>query len=159
MAIGDSFPLEKRKAYVERNLKAWSVIYLYCESISPPHDKFLLIVSASPYVLYFFINTEPYELAKSNPKMKETQVPIDVKEHPFLSYDSFIDCSRLLSLPTYEVERQLVADVGRVKGVISDAIQAKVLEAVRKNRVMSPRKKKMILEQLLSKTPRRGGRA
>ena len=157
MVIGDSFPPDKRKAYIDRSLKAWRVIYLYCDFIPSPHDKFLLIVNGSPYILYFFISSEPYNLALSNPKMKGTQVSIDVKDHPFLSYDSFIDCSRIGSLPIYEVERQLIADVGRIKGVLSAAVQAKVLEAVKNNARMSPREKKMVLG-CLSGGHRRGSK-
>lgn len=158
MAVGDSFPPEKRKAYVDRNLKPWTIIRLYCAIIADPHDKFLVVVSVVSCLVYFFINSRPYTLAESNPKWKDTQVCIDTKNHPFLDHDSFIDCSRVLSLPIYEVERQLVADISRIHGVVSDAVQAKVIQAVRKNTTISGGKKKAILENLSRKMSPQGGK-
>ena len=158
MPVGDSFPPEKRKAYVDRNLKPWTIIRLYCAFITDPHDKFLVVVSAVPYLVYFFINSRPYRLAESKPGWKDTQVRIDTKNHPFLDYDSFIDCSRVQSLPIHEVEKQLVADISRIHGVVSDAVQAKVIRAVKENVTISRGKKKAILESLSRKMSSQGGK-
>jgi len=68
----------------------------------------------------------------------------------------FIDCSRVQSLPIYEVERQLVTDVGRIHGVVSSAVQAKVIQAVKKNTTISRGAKRAILESLSRKISSRG---
>ena len=59
MVLGDSFPDNKKRDYVDRSLVPGMIVRLFCPFTSPPKHKFLLLLSMNPNPVFFIINTQP----------------------------------------------------------------------------------------------------
>jgi len=129
MVLGDSFPSSLREAATEQRLVPGAVLYL---EVTFPEDsntkeKYLVIVATvEPDVLALVINTEVHPFVASKPELARCQLVIDKAGHPFLSYDSFLACHKTLSLPHAQVVGDLVSDMSRYRGEISEQMRTQI---------------------------------
>lgn len=54
-----------------------------------------------------------------------------MSDHPFLKRDSYLACEKLLRLRRDEVLRELIRNVGAIRGQISDVVKEQVVAAVK----------------------------
>lgn len=148
MVLANSLPPAQRKQYIGRQLEPWRILYLFCQFTHPPKEKFLLVIETTPDLRFFVINSRISKLIESQPKMRGTQVRIDAASHPCLLYDSIVDCSRVYAVTREDAERQLMADLGRIKDPASAALRPLVIQAVNGNPRMTRREKREILRCL-----------
>ena len=57
------------------------------------YDKFAIVARTDPEVLMLMICTEVAAFARNNDRLLRSHVSIDRASHPFLDYDSWIDCN------------------------------------------------------------------
>ncbi len=69
--------------------------------------------------------------------MLQCQVELTKDTHGFLRTDSFLDCTRVYSIPAQEIERHLVADMRQIRGEVGAGERTAVIEAIRKSRLIT----------------------
>ena len=149
MGLGDFFPEGERQKSIKRQLTTGTILYLHCIFTTPPKDKYLLLlVSGNPDYRFFVINTHINDFIKNRQSLKDSQVSLPVSEHTFLDHDSFINCSEIRHLSMKNVESQLIDDMSRIKGEISEPVRTEIINAVTDARTLSKIEKKEIIDQL-----------
>jgi len=147
--LGDGFPAEKRRAFVEKKLVPGCVVRIevrFPETIKP---KFLVLVADDDldYCL-FIVNSTIHPFIAARPHLLKCQVKIDVSGHGFLKRDSYLACDKLLRLRRDDVLREVTANVGAIEGQISDAVKDQVIAAVKFATTLSHAEKAKILGSL-----------
>ena len=148
MVLGDRFPEIERLASVRRQLTPWRVIRIFCHFTSPPKDKLLVIGRMGSDVQVLVINSELSNYVLARPDLKRCQVELDATGHRFLRVDSFLDCGQVYLVRAEDVERQLVEDMGRIRGEVSVHVRPAVLEAIRTSRTLTRQQKAQLLSSL-----------
>ena len=150
MILADHFPLDVKLKTIKENLQPGRVVYLFCEFIIPkPKDKYLLVCCIDPLPLFFVINSEVSDFIKERDHLLRCQAKLDVATHDFLDHDSYIACHEAKSEFTGgDISKQLLSDMGRIKGMISNDVRDQVLAAVKACTVLPSREKVWILKAL-----------
>jgi hypothetical protein len=147
--LGLMMPAGARRALLDRRLKPGTVILLEVTfPTGTTKEKFLVLVASDADDLYFVINSNPSRLITRNPDLLRCQVTIDAASHPFLNYDSHIDCTQLLRLPRAKVLDDLVALPDRVKCTASANVLEQIAAAVKRAPTLSTREQTLIVEAL-----------
>ncbi len=150
MVLGEHFPEPERLASVRRQLSPWRVIRLFCHFTSPPKEKLLVVVRVAADVHVLVINSAIPPFIKARPDMVQCQVRLSKTRHGFLRIDSFLDCTRVYSIPAQEIERRLVADMRRIQSQVASDERPAVIEAIRKSRLIAKGLKAILLASLES---------
>ena len=149
--VGDGFPAEKRRAFVERRLIPGCVVRLQVKFPETTKPKFLVLVADDdPDYCLFIINSRIHPFISSRPHLLKCQVRIEASEHDFLGKDSFLACDKLLRLRRDDVIRELIANVAAIEGNISDDAKNEVIAAVKFAITLSPAEKAKILASMES---------
>jgi hypothetical protein len=127
---------------------AGSIYLVYCGHITDPKDKFCLVVATEPKLRYFFINTEPSPLAANNAKLAPTQVRILRAEHPFLAYDSWVDCRDPQGGRLEDWQEEVAQDAQRVKGQASPALLGAVIASIEASPTIAAKQAEQMLAEL-----------
>ena len=94
--LGDLFPLQEREIFCKRNLIRGAVIRTQAEETIPPKIKCFVVwglVESFNKIGVSFINREIAFIKKT--WLQALQFPLLSKNNPFLSRNSFLDCSRI----------------------------------------------------------------
>ena len=111
-------------------LKAGCVVKVFAAHITPPHNKYYVIVSLEPLVLGVFINSEVNAYIKRRPALLNAQVKVLQIEHGFLTYDSWLDCSDVHTFTRQYLDREVRTNPSALLGVLSASAQADMLRVV-----------------------------
>ncbi|MFK5915551.1 MAG: hypothetical protein QM484_14385 [Woeseiaceae bacterium] len=130
MTLGDHFPKKGKKDFIKQNLVEGNVIYLHVNHTIPPKEKYLLIGHVDDCIRVFTINSEIHPFIKSKEHLLSGQILLNKSDHEFLDHDSYINCTEIVDIPVEDVEGQVIDDMSRIKGSISDGTREKVLSAV-----------------------------
>ena len=124
-----------------------TVIYLEVRFRRGPRNKYLVVVEWASDVHCLIVNSEinPYY---GHGAFKDYYVLIDQKTHPFLKKDSYVDCNEVRKLIVADVEHDIQMDQDCVKGVISDGLRERIIEAVSGTPCLSPYEKQRYAEAL-----------
>ncbi len=118
-------------------IQAWQVYFIYnCRLTDPPKDKFVIITCFNPNPCGFFINTELTQFTKNSPRLRPCHILIAAIEHPFLQYDSWVDCQDVKSFQE--------AELFSLRGTVSASTKQAVLNAVEICPVLRRRFKNLI---------------
>lgn len=151
MSFGDLFSPAARLASIRRQLAPGRVLYIHCDFTVPyPKDKYLLLAAIEPRLIFIVINSGERELVKTNPRWHAAQVPLFAAHYDFLEHDSVVDCTNAQEMTQEEVERQLILDMTRIKGRLSQDTLALVIDAVTDSPGLINRDKTWILNSLTS---------
>jgi hypothetical protein len=150
MVLGGHFPEAERLASVRRQLTPWRVIRLFCHFTSPPKEKLLVVARVAAEVHVFVVNSAIPRFIRARPDMLQCQVELRKARHGFLRSDSFLDCTRVYSIPAQEIERHLIADMRRVRGEVGQGDRSAVIEAIRESRFLARGMKAGLLSSLES---------
>lgn len=120
-------------------VQPWRAYYCpICQHRKPaPGPKYVVIVCNDAFPMGFLINSRITPFIAKSPDLLAGQVTILVAEHPFLQWDSHVDCNDLYPFD----EKDLTDD----RGPISDNAKTRIKETVAKSRVLTRDEKKMIL--------------
>lgn len=148
MNLGDFFPAALKEDIARRKVVPGVVLHTYCDFTTPPKNKFILVVSTAPF-LVFFINSEINQYIRSKPHLMVGQVQIDQESHPFLSHDSWASCVDVCSAIDYtNVIAMAAENGGMIKGLLSESCIRDVIRATNEVKTVSPRNKRIITECL-----------
>jgi hypothetical protein len=101
-----------------------------------PKDKFVIVACFDPNPCGFFINTKVNDFIQKNAQLMACEVLLTAAAHPFLSYDSWLDCREMLSFQ----ESELIDK----RGVLASNAIVDALAAVEACPVLRPRFKRLI---------------
>jgi len=91
--LGDHFPADQRRAFIESKLKPGCVVRLTVKFPEITKPKFLVLVAADdPEFLTFIVNSEVHPFVAKRPHLLQCQVVIDAASHSFLRTDSHVVC-------------------------------------------------------------------
>lgn len=147
--LGDGFPPEKRRAFIEKALVPGCVVRIDVKFPEVTKPKLLVLVADDdPDYCLFIVNSviNPYIAAR--PHLLKCQVKIKVAEHDFLRRDSYLGCDKILRLRRDEVISELTKDLGSIKGRVSDGTKDQIAAAVKFATTLSPIEKAKILASL-----------
>jgi len=102
------------------------------------HEKRFVVVRVEGKTATLVINSEISGFIRARAHMMKCQVQIDAAAHPFMDYDSHIDCSRAREYPTDEIVDQLVRNANWVLGRISIDMGREVVAAIKASATISP---------------------
>lgn len=147
--LGDHFPTDKVREQVVKQLTPGRVIRIEVTFPEKTKPKFLVLVGErDPDCLTFIVNSEIHPFVANRPHLARCQVAIDRANHPFLTRDSHIACHQLLVLNRSDVIRDLMTDLGAIKGEISQDVRAQILAAVKFAKTLDVAEKNTILQAL-----------
>lgn len=103
------------------SLRPLEVIWISEETIRPPGPKMVACISPD-HGWFYRINTKPWR-----PAVLLTRSP----DHPFLKWDSYLECGDPLELDDYLIEEAIARNgiIGAVSSTLSDQILAAVEQA------------------------------
>lgn len=146
--LGDNFPDGDKSAYVERHLTPGAILYLFCRFTKTPKEKYVVVVAMEPRLLLFAINSEISHFVRSR-HMVAYQLKLQSDEYDCLDHDSYLDCAQAISDMTRDdIVNQLVADVSRIKGHLTDTTVREIISTVDGAKTITPRDQKAIISAL-----------
>ena len=118
--LGDQFPPEFREDFCSRHLIRGAVLRIWVEDTVPSKVKRLVVWGLEESLNQIgvsFINSEITSIR--NPWLQALQYPLLSKNYPFLTHDSFLDCSQIYEKNLDAVRDKLTEDTGIFLGNIS----------------------------------------
>ena len=148
-SIGDRFPPEKRRAFVEQRLVPGCVIRIEVKFPEVTKPKYLVLVADDdPEIWTFIINSEINEYVTARPHLLKCQVKIAAADHAFILHDSHLACDKVLHLHRADVIRELMANMAGIKGSVADDVRDQICAAVKFAKTLAPAEKERILSSL-----------
>lgn len=128
-----------------------NVYRLYCQTTTPPKNKYLILVANHNYPVFLFINSNISNFIR-NQNLSHTQLPILQTDHPFLRHDSWV-CTHLPCGefgPDYLTNHQPA-----VQGIVTDQLLRDILDAVKVSRTIRRKTISWITEDVSNELNRR----
>lgn len=120
-------------------MQKWEVIRIFCDFLQNPHDKFCLCICPESN-LFMFFNSDPPQFRKA----RELAVNVANHEALFLHHLSFIDTTKLETIPAHLVQAALQAG-DRNHGLIAPFVRTRIREGVEAHEVMEPAHRQKVL--------------
>lgn len=141
-------PIALLSAIVQTSTKPGSVVKMYsAKLVGPSKEKFFVIFNQSTCTTKYgcvLINSSNYPNVHDEHSIKTQQLLAKVSTYKdFLKHDSYFDCSDIKELLCTEVHYMLQADLKRVLGKVTDADLNLIVSALKMNRTLSPKQKKL----------------
>lgn len=104
------------------------------------HGKFFVVIgeNADEVVGSFFINSNIRNFLMTKPKLLALQVGLGCEEYPFLTHNSFLDCSHIVRISKHDLSSDLESGVASYRGKLSVVDMDTVLDLIRASEVFSP---------------------
>lgn len=118
--LGDQFPSKFREEFWKRKLIRGAVLRAWMEETVPPKFKLFVvwgIEESLNKIGVSFINREITSI--KTPWLQSLQHPLLLNNNPFLTHDSFLDCSRIYEKDLKKVRDLLMEDTEIFLGDIS----------------------------------------
>ena len=120
-------------------LASGDVLYVWCDRITPPHDKYCICVSPEDR-WFLFINTKP-------PRARDAAVLIRSYELDCLDHNSYVDTSFVYMLSEDEIASAL-ARRNRHKGPLSNMLKLRIKTNVRNHNLLRKQLRDAIMHRL-----------
>lgn len=123
MSLADFFPQHIKDYFAKRNIKPGETLLVRIPDFDVSYPKYWIIVAINTEeIAGVVVNTKINKNIFWNDELKKLNLPILQKEHSFLDYDSFIDCSKLNIQPHKEVFKAIVDNPKIVVGNITPTL-------------------------------------
>lgn len=123
------------------HIQQWDVYFVVNSRHAKPlpKDKFIVVACFDPNPCGFFINTKVNDFIQKNTQLMICEVLLSAGAHPFLSYDSWLDCREILSFQESELtDKRGILAVNAVKDVLAAVQVCPVLRPRFKRLIQSP---------------------
>ena len=123
MNLGILLPQEIKDDFARRNIELGKTLLIEIPDFNISYKKYLIIVSTSnSYIAGVVINTEINLNFAWSEEVKKLHLPIKQQEHPFLKYDSFVDCSKLHKRLITEICNAIKENPSMVIGNVTESL-------------------------------------
>lgn len=98
MSLGDLFPDDFKNDFAKRNIDVGKALLIKIEDFVINYPKYIILVANNndeTVMAFVVINSEVNENIFPTPYLKSLHVSIDKAKHPFLDYDSYVNCSEV----------------------------------------------------------------
>jgi len=134
---------------VSGELAAGDIVFLHFQAIRPtPKEKFAVVCAIDPKPILVLINSDVNRFFSRSAESLAHHVPITSRDHPCLSYDSFVDCTSYFGYDLADLIAILEAEPARLKGVVTADVRTKISACVASSRLWPPKKAKLVVEAL-----------
>jgi hypothetical protein len=90
-SIGDFAEKDLSKQFIKESLKIGQIIHVYSRHVSPPKNKFCIIINIDPLIV-LYINSEVSKIYNNDQEKLKLQIVISKLFYDFLEKDSIVDC-------------------------------------------------------------------
>ncbi len=143
MNLSDYFPESLKKDFAEQNIDLGKTLLIKIPDFDVSYKKYWIIIATNErYIAGVIINTEINENIFWNEELKKLNLRIFQKEHPFLKYDSFIDCSKINKQPFEEICKAIISNPSIVVGNITDELLKQIHICITTAKTISTKDKK-----------------
>ena len=127
-------PSELVKILVERGQILYSNIFANID-----HPKFFVVVGVTEDVVagFFYINSRINTNVNTKEEQLRLQFPISKDDYDFLSHDSYISATNVVTLPRDVIVRSMQSGQTLIKGKLLDNHMNDILNKVRSSRLFS----------------------
>lgn len=127
-------PSELVKILVERGQILYSNIFANID-----HPKFFVVVGVTEDVVagFFYINSRINTNVNTKEEQLRLQFPISKDDYEFLSHDSYISATNVVTLPRDVIVRSMQSGQTLIKGKLLDNHMNDILNKVRSSRLFS----------------------
>lgn len=127
-------PAELMNVFVERGQILHSDIF---ENID--HPKFFVIVGVTDDEVagFFYINSKINTKVNTKPEQLRLQFPISKEDYSFLSHDSYISATNVVTLPRYVLAQSIQTQRTLIIGQLLQNHMNEILEKVRTSKLFS----------------------
>jgi len=116
-------------------------IFHFPYDFGPPSgvlEKFLVVVDHTQvFYRLFVINTHRTDLQEHNSELRRHVLVIDRASHPFLDYDSWLNCSELLALRQRDADQHIREKPHDKKSKISTTLRDAILVVIEDSKLYS----------------------
>ncbi len=149
MGLGDAFPKDMVSASVKRQMVPGTVIKVR-ETMDDGNakEKRFIVLHVAEDTFTCVINSELTRLQQKNSELFQCQVVMPQSSHTFMSWDSYIDCSRVRRYRTDEVCDQLEANPSLILGTITASLRDGISSALKYSRTAPPAEVIICVESL-----------
>lgn len=145
MNLGDLFPKNIKEEFAKRNIDIGNALLIKLEDLQVNYDKYIVLVAIDDKdidVAYVIINTDINVNVYPTPYLQSLHLDIDAARHPFLDYDSHINCSNLREFNKQKLIEFIIANPERVVGNIDPTLLEDVKKTIKKATTILPILKK-----------------
>lgn len=139
-SLGEFLPKNLRDELAQRNLVAGAVIKTFVKDTIPPKEKYFIVVAFSPdriAVATVYINSEINPNKFATEELKKFHLELKVDENPFLTYNSYADCTQLHE-KDYEVLLKLLQEHPTTHiAILQEDLLKKVKDNIKATRLIS----------------------
>lgn len=127
-------PSELVKIFVERGQILYSNIFANID-----HPKFFVVVGVTEDEVagFFYINSRINTNVNTKEEQLRLQFPISKDDYDFLSHDSYISATNVVTLPRDVIVRSMQSGQTLIKGKLLDNHMNDILNKVRSSRLFS----------------------
>lgn len=127
-------PADLMNVFVERGQILHSDIF---ENID--HPKFFVIVGVTDDEVagFFYINSKINTKVNTKPEQLRLQFPISKEDYSFLSHDSYISATNVVTLPRYVLAQSIQTQRTLIIGQLLQNHMNEILEKVRTSKLFS----------------------
>ena len=107
------------------------------------HGKFFVVIGQNDNEIYgaFFINSNVRNYLYSKPKLLELQVGLGSDNYPFLTHNSYLDCSQIIKIAKTDLEDDINSKIASFRGTLFEDDLEQVMELIRASDVFTPKDK------------------
>ncbi|ABQ06628.1 hypothetical protein [Flavobacterium johnsoniae] len=141
MSLGDLFPDNLKEDFAERNIDVGNALLIKLENLQVNYDKYVILVGVNEVelaVAYVIINTDINQNVYPTAYLQSLHLTIDVARHPFLEYDSHINCTELREFNKQELVDFIISNPERVVGSIDPVLLSDVKDAIKGATTITP---------------------
>lgn len=114
------------------------------------HEKYFVIMgydSTPGEALGFFISSpqKRVAIARKNLIVQDYQLVVEQKTHPFLKYDSILNCFSYADLDFSDLVNGLIESPSKIRGNLTTDMMAKVEEAIETNPAFSRDERNLLI--------------
>jgi len=146
-------PVGMNKDDAKKIIAPGKILYLRCrfDGDEEQHNKYFVVASVNKRLLLMKINSRIRSYISDRSYLLQSQITLWRKDNNFLEYDSYLDCSRVYSVLSYEeIETQLLDDPSRYEGELGEKYIQRVLDIVSNSRMLSRIEKQLVIDALSS---------
>lgn len=132
MGLGDAFSVEMKEAFARRCRLPGAVIR--CPQVMDDrkvHEKRFVVLHVDDETLTIVINSELNEFVERTPALRQCQVAMPKADHPFMRWDSFVDCSKIRKYRTQDLVNHLASNTTDAIGTITPELRDQIVSALK----------------------------